>query len=216
MIKWLAKLFGSAPAEPAAPAGTDSAAENAVQASWAQLDTWLKTHWPAGYADLNPPASDADILALEQALGARLPADYVASLKVHNGQAGKGGGLIDNADLLSTTAVLQEWNVWKELFDGGEFRTYHSRPDAGVKAGWWNPAWVPITHNGAGDHFCIDLDPAGGGSAGQVITMWHDAGDRKRLAASFSTWFAQYVDAVLRGRYRHSEKFGGLVDVGHL
>ncbi len=56
-----------------------------MQELWAQFEGWLQEHWPEGLADLNPPATDAEIQALEDGLGVALPADFVACLQVHNG-----------------------------------------------------------------------------------------------------------------------------------
>jgi len=37
---------------------------------------------------------------------------------------------------------------------------------------------APLTDSGSGDRHCLDLDPAPGGSVGQVILMWHDSPER--------------------------------------
>lgn len=178
---------------------------------WKPFESWLAIHWPEGLASLNPPATDDEIAALEQALGVRLPQDYVDCLRVHNGQSDGAGGLFDNSEFLSTTAVLDQWAVWKDLLASGEFEGITSEPQAGIRDDWWNARWIPFTHNGGGDHYCLDLAPAEGGQLGQVITMWHDAGDREIEAASFGAWLARYVAVVLAGEYVYSEDFGGLM-----
>ena len=53
---------------------------------------------------------------------------------------------------------------------------------------WWSPRWIPLTGNGAGDHLCVDLDPAPGGAPGQVITMWHMDDVREVKAAGWAAW----------------------------
>ena len=182
-----------------------------MQELWAQFEGWLQEHWPEGLADLNPPATDAEIQALEGGLGVALPADFVACLQLHNGQANGVGGLFNGTDFLSSHAVLGEWKIWKELLDGGHFADIKSEPPAGVRDDWWNPRWIPFTYNGCGDHDCIDLDPAAGGQSGQVISMWHDMAERDIQAPSFQAWFADYVQAVLAGEYVYSADYGGLV-----
>ncbi len=182
-----------------------------MQTHWTQFEAWLAEHWPEGLAGLNPPATDQEIADLEQALGVVLPPDYVACLKVHNGQrADFYGGMFDGQEFLSTAGVLAQWKVWKGLL--GEFVGLTSEPGPGIKDDWYNPAWIPFTHNGGGDHLCLDLDPAEGGTRGQIITMWHDAGERDLCAPSFAAWFSAYVDAVLQGQYVYSDDYGGLVD----
>lgn len=180
--------------------------------TWIAFEGWLGQNWPEGLKDLNPPATDDEISALEASLGVSLAPDFVEFLKLHNGQKGTSGGLFDNSEFLSTAAILEQWTVWKELLDSGEFDGIKSEPDVGVRDDWWNAKWIPFTHNGGGDHYCLDLAPGADGSLGQVITMWHDMGARDVEASSFKQWFTKYVDAVLAGKYVYSEDFGGLID----
>lgn len=180
--------------------------------AWAAFESWLSQHWPDGLKDLGPPATDEEIRILETTLGVSLPRDFVEFLRIHNGQKGSAGGLFDNSEFLSTTAIIEQWKVWKDLLDSGDFDGYKSEPEAGVRDDWWNSKWIPFTHNGSGDHYCLDLAPSTGGQEGQVITMWHDMGTRALEARSFKHWFAKYVDAVKAGKYVYSEDFGGLVD----
>lgn len=151
----------------------------------------MDIRWPA-LDDLNPPATDAEITTLEQQLGVTLPADYVQVLRQHNGQRGLGDGLFDGQEFLSAQNVLAQWQIWKGLHDAGEFKTLHSSPVAGVRADWWNPRWIPFTHDGGGNHLCLDLDPAEGGTAGQVITVWHDSGERALAGSSFGDWCTRW------------------------
>lgn len=178
---------------------------------WKQFEDWLSIHWPDGLAALNPPATGEEIVSLERAIGARLPQDLVDCLKVHNGQSEMAGGLFDNAEFLSTDGMLRQWEIWKGLLDSGTFDGIESEPQDGIRRDWWNVLWIPFTHNGGGDHLCIDLAPGEGGQVGQVITMWHDMGERALQGASFEAWFRHYVSDVMAGRYSYSDDFGGLI-----
>jgi cell wall assembly regulator SMI1 len=164
---------------------------------WIRLESWLKTHKPALLADLNPPASDADIQELEQKLGVTLPTDFVDCLKVHDGQKGKADWLFSGSEFLSSRRILDEWVVWKGLLDGGDFDGVGAKPGAGIQPVWWSSKWIPFTYNGAGDHLCLDLDPASGGQPGQIISLWHDDGVRQKKSDSFAQWFAEFVDNML-------------------
>jgi cell wall assembly regulator SMI1 len=151
--------------------------------------------WPPGLSsdDLNPPATDAEIDTLQQQLGVALPADYVQVLKQHNGQRGLADGLFDGQEFLSTQNVFEQWRLWKQLFDAGRFQAMRASPAPGVRGDWWNPRWIPFTHDGGGNHRCLDLDPdlAGGGTVGQVITLWHDAGERAVEGRSVDEWLVK-------------------------
>ncbi len=101
------------------------------------------------------------------------------------------------------------------MLDGGDFNGISSAPDDGIKSNWWNPKWITFTHNGGGDHLCIDLDPSPNGVRGQVISMWHDMEERELKAPNFGAWFEDYVAGVLAGKYVYSEEYGGLIDVDY-
>jgi cell wall assembly regulator SMI1 len=150
----------------------------------------MTARWPA-LDDLNPPATDAEIATLQQQLGVSLPADYVQALKTHNGQRGLADGLFDGQEFLSAQNVVEQWRIWKGLHDAGRFKAMHSAPAPGVRDDWWNPRWIPFTHDGGGNHHCLDLDPAEGGAVGQVITLWHDAGERTVEGHSFGEWLVK-------------------------
>ncbi|MEX8495363.1 SMI1/KNR4 family protein [Sphaerotilus sp.] len=151
----------------------------------------MDLRWPL-LDDLNPPATDADIAALAQQLGATLPADYVQVLQQHNGQRGLADGLFDGQEFLSTQNVFAQWQIWQQLHDAGRFKARRPSPAPGVRGDWWNPRWIPFTHDGSGNHRCIDLAPAEGGTVGQVITVWHDTGERALEGASFGDWFTRW------------------------
>jgi cell wall assembly regulator SMI1 len=183
-----------------------------MQSLWTRFEAWLSENWPEGLASLNPPATNEQIAHLQEALGVTLPDDYVACLKIHNGQNTNVGGLFDGSEFLSNDEILAQWAVWKDLLDGGEFADIESEPANGVRNDWWNASWIPFTHNGGGDHLCLDLAPDASGSSGQVITMWHDSAERELLAPSFGSWFNSYTKRVFSGDIVYSPEYGGLIN----
>lgn len=72
------------------------------------------------------------------------------------------------------------------------------------------------THDGAGNHDCLDLSPAAGGNVGQIISMWHDGDARELLAPSFQTWLQTYVEGLESGRLVYAEVYGCIADVEYL
>ncbi|MBU9575927.1 SMI1/KNR4 family protein [Burkholderia multivorans] len=157
-----------------------------MKQQWQRLEAWLKTHNPALLADLNPPASDADIQELEQKLGVKLPADFVECLKVHDGQRGGAEPLFDGFEFFSCSKIHQQWKIWTDLLKSGAFRSFKSDPDDGICPDWWCSAWIPFAGNFEGDCLCLDLGPEVGGSFGQVICVWHDDEDRDLISDGFS------------------------------
>lgn len=149
--------------------------------------------------------SEGLIRDLEAKINKELPADFLNFYRICDGQLYQATYMVENEEFLSFDRMLNEWSIWKDLLDADTFvedgQPITSDPDAGIKADWWNPAWIPFTYNGAGDHLCLDLDPADGGRYGQVIRMWHDDGVRTLEYASFKDWLSGYIEDLEQGRY---------------
>lgn len=164
-----------------------------VAQSWSSFDAWLQSASDAVPEGLKGPAHDDEIRILEGALGATLPADFIASLKIHNGQAERLHGCFDGEILLDVKGILIEWTCWRDLIVEGALEDIASDPDIGVKDDWFNIRWIPFTKDGMGNCLCLDLDPAPGGTEGQVIRVWHDDARRERLARNYEQWLDRIV-----------------------
>jgi len=189
---------------------------SSIKELWDQIKTWLNKHAPHLINELKSAATRQDIIELETLVGANLPEDYVQFIMMHNGQNRESEGIIDTEEVLSIERIIDEWKVWKDLLDSGEFNDYKSKPSKGVKDDWWNSKWIPITYDGSGNHYCLDLDPAAGGKVGQVIRMWHDDSERKLMSSSFLEWMADYVTALKKGKFVYSEEWGGIISKDHI
>ena len=174
----MAALTGPPPVPPATPTAAD------VPRLWAAL----KRKGLAG------PATGEQIAALAAVVGSVLPDDVVASYRVHNGQTR--GTVTGPFGLLSTGEAANEWEMWKGLADGGEFRGREATPDDGVRSDWWHPGWVPVLSDGGGDSVCVDLAPTDSGTAGQVIVMRHDAAERRVVAKSWADYLGRLAAGV--------------------
>jgi cell wall assembly regulator SMI1 len=188
--------------------------ETAVREYRTRLENWLYVHAPQALSLLHPGATRNDIASLELIIGKELPADFVQFYLICNGQNEEKGlqGLIDSEELLSIGNIIYQSRLWKELLDSRVFEDengpFTSEPDRGIKNDWWNPLWIPFTHDGSGNHICIDLDPAPGGHVGQVIRMWHDSAGRELYAGSFSDYMGNYITRVEAGEFVYVEKWG--------
>lgn len=167
-----------------------------IAQSWSCFDAWVQAMPDAVPDGLNGPAADDDIRVLEGALGAKLPDDFVASLKIHNGQASRYRADFDGEVLLDVKGILSEWSGWRDLVVKGAFEGTTSDPDSGVKDDWFNIGWIPFTKDGMGNGLCLDLDPAPGGTVGQVIRVCHDDERRECLAVGFEQWLSRTVKAL--------------------
>ena len=163
---------------------------------WQRIEAWLNARQPELLNGLNPGASEDQIHNLEKILGIQFPESFQNSVLIHDGQDENLPGLLHDWELLSLRRIEGEWKLWKELLDGGEFSDYQSEPEAGVKNNWWNERWIPIAADGAGNFLCMDMDPASGGSLGQIITMWHDEAERVIVAQSFRDWLEAFASSL--------------------
>lgn len=185
---------------------------NDIPSIWNRFENWLTKNAPHLPAELNASASQDAISKLEKKISGALPKEYIQFLKIHNGQNRDCEGLIETEELLSTKRVIEEWSVWKELMEKGDFKNSQSQPDKGIKPDWWNSKWIPITYDGSGNHYCIDLDPDKDGKSGQIIRMWHDSAERKFIADSFKEWILNYLIDLEKGKYVYSEDWGGIIN----
>ena len=183
---------------------------------WESIESKLKEIAPEILASLNKGVTDIEVENLEQSIKAKLPKEFIEFYRIHNGQESQSAGLIECEELLSFERILDEWQIWKELLDSNEFESdgelYASSPEIGIKNNWWNSLWIPITQDGSGDHYCLDLDPAEKGNYGQIIRMRHDDPQRHLEAGSFREWITNYKDKLVSGQMVYSEDYFGIID----
>lgn len=181
---------------------------------WNRIEAWLGANAPEVLRGLNPPATQDQIANAEKALGVSFPPDVVKSFLIHNGQASNTPWLLDGWEFMSLERIIDEWTVWKGLLDGGDFKDTESESDGHTVTDWWNPRWIPLTYDGAGDHHCLDLNPGPGGNSGQIIIMWHDEGARPLIAPSYRQWLTNLARGFEAGQYELSEEYGAIVKRG--
>jgi cell wall assembly regulator SMI1 len=174
---------------------------------WKRIETWLRHHAPPLSAALAPGASPDGIRRAEAALHVQLPDDVRSSYAIHNGSGFCG---LFPFPLLSLPRVVQEWTNWRGLLLQGVFGDAESTPQGPIKTDWWNMRWIPFTHDGGGNHQCLDLDPAPGGDMGQVINFDHEVGATEVLATSFRAYLAAFADDLEAGCYAPWEDMHGL------
>jgi len=183
--------------------------------AWDRIESWIKVNHPSMISTLNIGATIEDLRQLENKLGQILPEDFKKFLEVHNGQTWTHLNLFDGDRLLDTENIFCDWDTWKKVLpeiDADCTATYgqpaSSSPDKGIKDDWWNMSWIPITSNGSGDSYCIDLDPTPEGTRGQIIRMLHDHPSREVIAQSFRDWIYAFVNDLERNVYEPSNDIG--------
>jgi cell wall assembly regulator SMI1 len=187
-----------------------------MQAIWSRIELWLRENAPQVLGTLNPGATKEQIEQIETKLAVALPRDMKESYRIHNGQSvnpvdGSVLVLIDGFELLSLEALAEIWAGWKQMLEQGMFKGIQSEPSGPVQPFWWSNLWIPVTDNGYGDHYCVDLDPGPGGLVGQIISVWHENPHRVVLAPSFRQWLDRFANALESGVYMFSEDYGGIM-----
>jgi cell wall assembly regulator SMI1 len=124
---------------------------------WNRIESWLAVNAPELLKDLRPGATDEQIQEAEEFLSVKFSEDFKESSRIHDGQFNNvRSGLLYHWDFLSLKGIMSEWETWKELLDSGEFVDIMSEPDKFIKNDWWNPKWIPLTHDLSGNHHCLD------------------------------------------------------------
>ena len=178
---------------------------------WQRIENLLHNQAPDLLARLAAGASPEAITKTEAKLGYQLPDEVRESYAIHDGSGNAGifpqddYGRINGVSLLSLEDATHESQSWTKLLNRNEFVGNTAHPTGPIKAEWWNRNWFPLTSNGGGDHLCIDMDPAPGGTIGQVIDFSHESGPRAVLAPSWRAFLNNYVSDLEAGRLRFDD-----------
>jgi len=183
-----------------------------VAASWRTIERVLWEHAHSVYRALRQPATDAQVARLTRLLPVKLPREFVQSLKTHDGLRDSYLGrnrLFDYHALLPISAIISEYDMMSGLQAECAFAAGQSGGDPGVRNdAHWRSGWVPIM-DADGDKLVLDLDPAPGGTVGQVF-KWSNTGSAppRVLAVSFGAWLAELAEALGKRRFGLDERGG--------
>jgi cell wall assembly regulator SMI1 len=179
---------------------------------WDRLKAHFEEHAPAVLDTLNSAAAESKIRAAEKRLGISLPADFIASLKVHNGQIPNRISLVP-AEHNRLRRSVATWGYLSPLdqvvrdtlderkgmaslsFDADTFRY---RGPVRHTGDW---SWVVFVNSGSGNRLGLDLNPPPSGHVGQVLSIIHDPDSLYVLAPSYREWFQALVERYESGRY---------------
>jgi cell wall assembly regulator SMI1 len=184
-----------------------------VAISWRIIEGVLWENAHSVYRALRKPATDANIARLADRVSVRLPRDFVQSLKTHDGLRDSYLGqnrLFDYYALMPVSAIIAEYKGICELEALDPIGGSQAGADAGVRNDLrFRPGWVPFM-DADGDKLVLDLDPAPGGTYGQVFE-WSSTGStfNRVLASSFGEWLAGLAEALSKRRFGLDE-FGGI------
>ncbi|MBA2544873.1 MAG: SMI1/KNR4 family protein [Deltaproteobacteria bacterium] len=156
---------------------------------------------------LRPGLDEPTIAAAENKLGMRFPADYRASLLLHDGQEDEVATfewLPGCCPLKPLANVLERWDEEQPLAE--EFADPTNKTEGPLHTVVWHPRRIPIagTQYWDGDNSYVDLHPSAAGTPGQIITF-HTECDLVCLGASLRDALERYLAALDSGDWVYSE-----------
>lgn len=171
--------------KPATPA---PAIPEPITAKIAKIEAQAKK----GGIELCPGASFDAILALEKKLGVELPIEVRAFYLAHDGGSETDWSFSDRF-LLSLDGIATYWEACTEADEDDLDENVEA--DRGVRKEWWSTKWIPVTHDAGGNHHVVDLAPAKGGKAGQIVSYYHDSDERTLEGPDFLGWLEKQLKA---------------------
>lgn len=168
----------------------------------ARLDAWYAAHLPPDRYVFNPPAAEADLDAFELLVGLKLPDAYRQLSRWHDGENDDRWGHFYGLPLLPLQRAGAQWKAWARVladFGGNRYQIPGAAwPEGAVDPAYINPRWIPLTHDGSGNHIGVDFDPWPRGRVGQVILFGRDEDVKVVLAESllkFLEWIAGLLES---------------------
>lgn len=184
--------------------------------TWARIRSWLSREYPELGDTLNYGILPQDLAQIEMQFGFSLPAVVRESYLCVDGQeaessAGCSEGLFFGLTFLPLESVLEEWRFWREVDSdpatgANDYlrQSMQSIPPGWVRKEYSQRGWIPLIGDKAGNYLGIDLNPAEGGSVGQVIVFGRDFDTKVVLwngdgLTGWAKWLAGFVDELESG-----------------
>lgn len=183
--------------------------DDVIDQTWRRIETSLSVQTPTTLAQLAPGAAEQAIKELENIIGATLPQDFRVSYRRHDG--GYTVNLVSPMEIMSLPGIADSWRMLEELLHDDQWarqEPYYFTGDS-VKSGWqtgpiqpvwWNRRWIPFGSDSTGNLSCLDLDPAAGGTVGQIIDWDHECGPSRVLFPGFRELLEAFADQMESGK----------------
>jgi molybdopterin molybdotransferase len=172
-----------------------------TNALWDELEGWLAACRPEAYDDLAPPASEQELERFAARFSISPPDDLLASLARHNGEQFGSEFIFGRMRWLLPidVALEQAESCERSARRRGTFeKRADIEPFGPVKAYDWSSCWTPFFLDND-VLYCIDMEPAPGGTPGQVIIVDHEDLSLTRVASSFTSFLGMAFAAARTG-----------------
>jgi len=170
------------------------------------IDNWLQQHaGKIARCSLQPPATEAALLALEAVTGKLLPSDFKALYQWHNGLTDDEnvGSLFFGMDFFPADRIVAEYNEQRKA--GLELIPL-KRADKEIDASdLFNPDWIRFAFDGSHAGLYLDLAPAAEGQYGQIIFIDTEYDTGILVASSTANLVAAFANELEQGLYHLAE-----------
>ena len=193
--------------QPVRPPGQPKAMiQEDIAPTLARLDAWYDAHLARDRYVFNPPASASQLNRFEQLVGIKLPDAYRQLYLWHDGEENDRWGHIYGQPLLSLRDAAAQWDSWNRVLAQFQNDRYivpgGAWPAGAVDPAYSNPHWIPLTHDGSGNHIGLDFDPWPHGRIGQVIIFGRDEDVKAVLSPSLGQFLSWIADLLEAGNFR--------------
>lgn len=107
-------------------------------------------------------------------------------------------------------SAAQMWHASSDYavdFDNFEENLEELVIDKGLKRLCWNDGgWIPLAESSTGQIHFLDIDPAKGGTKGQIGSFHAGDVQIKIVGKTFDAWFSSFVEDYLKSQKNHLEK----------
>ncbi|MCH1882523.1 SMI1/KNR4 family protein [Agrococcus sp. ARC_14] len=184
-----------------------------IDTAWDIIERVLHDRLPEVASTLRGPVSDDDLERLAGTVGQQLPADFVASLRRHDGQDNPTAllDLFDHFTLLSAPAMIET----------SDMRVSALGDDVDDVIGWMLPervrpimncrGWVQFTA-AESQGYALDLDPLPAGERGQVIFLPVDGPTPAPEFPSYGAWLSSLAEKLDAGAFTIDDTLGLWLD----
>lgn len=173
-----------------------------VNDSLTRIAHWLAAHAPRIINEnLNPGATESQLANLEGLIGKPLPDDYKDLYRRYNGLDDEGenvGNFFYGLTFIPLAEVEVNYQYRVRATETGPLQKAHFavKSDRAER-----PQWLTLGFDGSHVWLCLDLDPAEGGTHGQVILLDEEGETAFVVADSVGALLLDFARDLEAGRY---------------
>lgn len=185
-----------------------------IDAAWDIIERVLHDQLTEVADTLRAPVTDDQLDRLAATVGQPLPADFVASLRRHDGQDNPTGllDLFDHLTLLSVEAMIEQADMRVDaLGDDLDSEDYSWMTPDKVRTIPHCRGWLQFTAAET-DGYALDLDPLPSGDRGQVIWLPIDGPTPEPEFPSYGAWLSAYAEKLDTGQFTIDDDRGLWLD----